>query len=108
MWQLLLRDIGLSLAIWTVKPGNAKAFIRAWDDFAKWTAGNIKGARTAVLIQDIEDPQKFISFGPWENRDILMKWRDNPEFKNAFMTFRVLCSGIEPHMMQCVGTTAGK
>lgn len=64
-----------------------------------------KGAQNAVLVQDLENPQRFISFGPWEDGDALTQWRNTPEFKNAFETFRELCSEIQPHTMQVVETS---
>jgi heme-degrading monooxygenase HmoA len=91
-----------SLGTWTVKPGNEKAFAEAWGVFARWTTMTQKGAQTAVLVQDLENPQRFISFGPWENRDALTQWRNTPEFKKAFETFKELCSEIQPHTMEVV------
>jgi heme-degrading monooxygenase HmoA len=91
-----------TLGIWMVKPGSETAFIKDWDSFAQWTSKNQKGALTAVLVQDAENPQKFISFGPWQDKDAAMQWRNTPEFKRAFVTFRELCSEIQPHMMRCV------
>jgi heme-degrading monooxygenase HmoA len=94
-----------TLGIWTVKPGNEATFIRTWDDFARWTSMYQKGAQTAVLVQDEENPRKFISFGPWQDNDAAMQWRNTPEFKGAFAKFRELCSEIQPHTMLAVAST---
>ena len=93
-----------TLGIWTVKSGNEGVFIKTWDDFARWTSKNQKGAQTAILVQDEDNPRKFISFGPWQDRDAAMQWRNTPEFKQAFGKFRELCSEIQPHTMQCVAS----
>jgi heme-degrading monooxygenase HmoA len=93
-----------TLGIWTVNPGSETAFIKAWDTFAQWTSKNQKGAQTAVLVQDADNPQKFISFGPWQDIDAALQWRNTPEFKQAFATFRKLCSEIQPHTMRCVAS----
>ena len=62
-----------TLGIWTVKQGNEAAFIRTGTDFAQWTSMNQKGAQIAVLVQDTENPQKFISFGQWQGKDVAMQ-----------------------------------
>jgi heme-degrading monooxygenase HmoA len=102
--SLTMTQIGAiySLGTWTVKPGNETAFAEAWGVFARWTAMNQKGAQTAVLVQDLENPRRFISFGPWEDTDAIKQWRNTPEFKKAFETFRDLCSEIQPHTMRVV------
>ncbi len=96
-----------TLGMWTVKPGNEAAFAKAWGEFAQWTALHQEGAGTAVLVQDADDPLRFISFGPWKDREAVMAWRDSPEFKRAFGTFRELCTEIQPHTMWSVAF-AGK
>jgi heme-degrading monooxygenase HmoA len=93
-----------TLGIWTVKPGKEAAFIKVWDDFALWTSMNQQGAQNAVLVQDAENPQKFISFGPWQDKETAIQWRNTPEFKKAFLIFRELCSEIQPHTMLCVAS----
>jgi hypothetical protein len=58
-----------TLGIWTVKPGKEAAFIKSWDDFAVWTSMNQQGVQNAVLVQDAENPQKFLSFWPWQDKE---------------------------------------
>lgn len=53
-----------TLGNWTAKAGNEKTFIAEWQAFARWTARNQSGAGTAYLLQDLEHPQHFVSFGP--------------------------------------------
>ncbi len=96
-----------TLAVWTVKPGNDAAFVKAWDDFALWTSAHQEGAGTAVLVQDVENPLRFISFGSWPDKDVIVDWRGSAGFKKAFASFRELCSDIQPHIMQSVAS-AGK
>jgi heme-degrading monooxygenase HmoA len=91
-----------SAGIWTVKPGNEAAFIQTWDGLARWTTENIKDVLPAVLVQDAENPLKFISFGPWKDLDTLTAWRNTPAFRKAFAEFRTLCSEIQPRTMRCV------
>ena len=91
-----------SLGVWTVKPGKESEFIRAWNDFARWTRDTQDGAKDAVLLQDIANPQKFVSFGPWRDLKNTEAWRKTQEFRNAFARFKDLCSDIQPNTLKCV------
>jgi heme-degrading monooxygenase HmoA len=93
-----------SAGIWTVKPGNEAAFIKTWESLAQWTTSTMKGIEPAVLVQDADNPGKFISFGSWKDIATLTQWRSTPEFKKAFATFRVLCSEIQPLTLKCVAS----
>lgn len=58
-----------TVGIWTVKEGNQKAFIAEWNSFAVWTSKHQAGSGMGYLLQDSADPQKFISFGGWNNSE---------------------------------------
>ena len=65
-----------ALGIWTVKDGREDAFVEAWlqvgqrlkDDFPE---------RTATLLHDREQPNRFISFGRSDSLEVLEKRRDS-------------------------------
>lgn len=94
-----------TLGIWTVKPGNEHAFIAEWEAFAKWTAKNQPGAKTACLLQEKEHPAQFVSFGPWENVEAIKSWRERPEFKTFVSKARELCLDFQPRSFELVATT---
>jgi heme-degrading monooxygenase HmoA len=91
-----------SLGIWTVKQGKESEFIRVWNEFAQWTKDNQDGAREAVLVQDMINPRKFFSFGPWRGLKDIDAWRKTKEFSDAFKKFRELCDDIQPNTLTCV------
>ena len=86
--------------IWSVKPGSEAEFIRAWEEFARWTAGHQPGAGEAHLLQDIEHPQRFLSIGPWESAESIQAWRSQPEFGAFFAQARQLCDEIQPRTLK--------
>lgn len=94
-----------TLATWTVKSGMESEFIKAWDDFAKWTAANVEGGGTGRLLQDDKNPFLFYSFGPWENKDAVAAWRETESFKNFFAKAKELCTEIQPHSLTVVATS---
>jgi quinol monooxygenase YgiN len=83
-------------AVWIVKPGKEAEFVKSWENFANWTAMNQAGAGSAKLIQGIENPSHFISFGPWENIKSISAWRAMPEFAAFFAQAKLLCDDIQP------------
>ena len=93
-----------TLGIWTVKEGKEQDFIAEWDRFANWTAKNQPGARDAYLVQDLNDPKQFISFGPWDNSEAIAAWRDRPEFKAFVAKVKGLCDDFQPRSLALVAS----
>lgn len=91
-----------SVGFWTVKAGKEEAFLKTWTDFANWTLNNQKGSLNVVMLQDSEQKNRFISFGPWENLESIQEWRQRPEFKAAFLKLKDLCDEIKPNTMKSV------
>lgn len=88
---------------WTVKPGMEQNFIGAWQEFADWTSDNQAGAGAGILLQNEEDPQKFISFGPWDKLENITDWRSKQEFQDFLSKARELCEEMKPQTMNVVG-----
>ena len=95
-----------TLGIWVVKPGYEKDFISAWKEFAHWTIKNQDGAVSATLVQDIQNSQRFISFGPWEDKESIELWRQTPVFQAFIKKARALCDDIQPHTVKSVATVS--
>ena len=91
---------------WTVKPGKETEFIQAWQEFATWTGQHQAGAGWARLIQDVENPQRLISFGDWENSGSIQTWRGTPEFAAFLATARTFCDDIQPGTFRLVAEAA--
>lgn len=91
---------------WKVKPGKEQEFIDRWGELAAWSVEEADGGLWAVLTQDEDDPQMFVSFGPWETREDIDAWRQTPEFTEAFADLRELIDGAEVHVLNAVFETA--
>jgi len=74
--------------------GRRRRLVSAWTDFARWTAENQPGAMTGMLLRDTREPLRFISLGPWKDREAADAWRQTPRFQESFARFRDLCSAI--------------
>jgi quinol monooxygenase YgiN len=95
-----------TLGVWVVKEGQAAAFREAWERFAHWTAQQQPGAGEAYLLQDLQQPQRFISFGPWENPEAVQAWRQRPEFADFVSQARALCDEFQPNSLRQVAHIA--
>ena len=87
---------------WVVKPGNEDEFVRTWTEFADWTRANVPGAGTGRLLRDREQPNRFVSFGPWESLDAIAAWRQMPQFQETVGKMRELLETFEPHTLDLV------
>jgi heme-degrading monooxygenase HmoA len=65
---------------WLVKAGEEDEFVAAWRDFVSW-ARTWPGSPTFQLVRDHYEPNRFMSFGPWESFEAQQAWKDSPEFK---------------------------
>ena len=100
-----MTEIGLlyTVGLWKVKKGNEKDFLEVWQQFALWTEKNHQGAGLGRLLQDIDQPDKFISFGSWDSEMQIGEWRSKPEFKAFIQNARELCEDLEPGTFRVVG-----
>lgn len=89
-----------SVGIWLVKPGKEEDFIAAWGGFAKRVFDQNLGAGEVYLLQDLQQPRRFISSGPWDSIQKIEEWRNLPEFKEFFTRAKEICDEITPLTMK--------
>lgn len=94
-----------TIGIWTTKPGNEAAFISVWADFAQWMSKHTSGAGKGYLLQDAQNPSKFVSMGGWDDTGSIQTWRDSEEFKTFAGKAMMLCQHFEPNMMNVVASS---
>ena len=89
---------------WVVKEGQQERFQAAWQEFADWTNAEISGAVAgeARLLQDLDDPALFYSFGPWDSVEAIQAWRANPGFQERVGRIRELLVSFEAHTLSSV------
>jgi heme-degrading monooxygenase HmoA len=89
---------------WVVKDGQQDAFQSAWRELADWTNANVDGAVAGEvrMLQDLDDPRLFYSFGPWESLEAIEAWRANDGFQERVMRLRELLDSFEPHTLRLI------
>jgi heme-degrading monooxygenase HmoA len=89
---------------WVVKPGEEAEFIRRWMDWASWTA--LQGlTASAKLLRDVDRPNRFLSFGPWEDIEHARRWRSLEGFQERIGRLQEVVVSFEPRTLEQVAET---
>jgi heme-degrading monooxygenase HmoA len=91
-----------TLGIWTVKIGREEDLVRAWQELADRTKDDFPD-EAATLLRDQDQPNRFISFGPWESLAQIEQWRASETFQQGVGKIRALLEDFTPHTMDVVG-----
>jgi hypothetical protein len=91
-----------NLGLWTIKPENAVEFIAAWQTSAEWLAHNLPGERGAVMLEDMNDSGKFISFAPISVLENIDEAMAKAEFQELWSRVIALCEDVKPNNMRVV------
>lgn len=76
---------------WTVKEGQTEAFIDRWQQWLARSTEEVPGFGSARLIQDVSNPQHFLSYSDWDTPEARDAWKQSPEFAEGFSSCRELC-----------------
>ena|SRR2546423_9623862 len=81
---------------WQVKTGQEEEFVRRWTAFTQWAQREASGAQGFVLIRQVEDPRRFVSFGSWDSKEAVDLWRSSPDFTKYMGSCREVCEDFRP------------
>ena len=87
-----------SLTTWIVRPENEDEFVRRWAKFAEWSSAEGLAA-SAKLLRDVDDPSRFISFGPWETLEAIRRWRALEGFQQHVQALSEVVEDFEPRTL---------
>jgi heme-degrading monooxygenase HmoA len=85
-----------TVGVWIVRPGAEEDFVRAWEEFARWSAENHPGAGWVRLLQNEAQPNRFLSVGPWASAEAIEGWRASDGFSQRIAAIRPLLERFEP------------
>lgn len=71
------------------------------DRVAEWSAREGLAAH-ARLLRDIDEPGRFVSFGPWETVEAIMRWRTLPSFQEHVARMTELLERFDSHTVELV------
>ena len=89
-------DTYYTLASWHVHEGRAEEFVRVWKEELASAFLQASPAAMGTLVQSLEDPKLYYSFGPWDSLEAMQNARENPEVGKAIRALRELCDEARP------------
>ena len=84
-----------------VRAGSEDEFVKRWGEWVDWS--HREGLEApALLLRDLENPQTFISFGPWESMTAVRSWRALAGYQERVARLREVVDGFEPRTLEVV------
>jgi heme-degrading monooxygenase HmoA len=90
-----------TLTSWVVKRGREAEFVERWSEWAEWSHREGLAAR-AMLLRDADDPERFVSFGPWESMQAVRNWRALAGYQGRVAKLREVVDHFEPRTLELV------
>ena len=92
------------LGIWAVTPENADEFVEAWQTCSDWLVQHLPDERGSILLEDTNDPSRFISFAPVSDPNKVEEVMARAEFREIWSKAMELCDNLTPNTMCVVGS----
>lgn len=86
---------------WIVKPGEDDAFVEEWRSFVGW-ASEMPGSGPFRLVRNVDQPNMYMSFAPWETAEAQDAWKALPEFRERIGRVRSHCDDFTPSVFELV------
>ena len=84
---------------WHVQPGREEEFVERWREWVGWSRREGFEAQ-ALLLRDLESPQTFVSFGPWESVAAVRNWRTLPGYGERVARLSEVLESFEPRTFE--------
>ena len=84
---------------WHVQPGREEEFVERWREWVGWSRREGFEAQ-ALLLRDLESPQTFVSFGPWESVAAVRNWRTRPGYEECVARLSEVVKSFEPRTLE--------
>lgn len=96
-----------TLALWRVQPGREDEFVQAWKDLGEAFGRLPDPPGEGTLLQSVEDPQRFYSFGWWQRLEDIQAMRAHPDAAAALARLAGLCTESQPGAYRVVAIASG-
>lgn len=91
-----MSDEVYTLGVWRVKDGKQDEFVETWKGLGVHFRSLRHPPGWGTLLQSLEDPQQFYSFGPWRSLDDIEEMRNHPDTPTVIGRLSVLCEEARP------------
>ena len=94
-----------TLGVWRVKNGKQDEFVAAWQALGRYFNSLPHPPGKGTLLQSVDDPQQFYSFGPWQALDDIQQMRSRPETPTEIGKLMDLCEEGRPGAFRVAATS---
>ncbi|MFQ5522539.1 MAG: antibiotic biosynthesis monooxygenase family protein [Acidimicrobiia bacterium] len=91
-----------TLGVWRVKAGKEGEFVEAWTRLGHHFRDLPHPPGKGTLLQSLDDPRQFYSFGPWRTLDDIQEMRDHPDSPGEIKALMDLCDEGRPGAFRVV------
>ena len=89
---------------WVVRAGRGGGVHPPLAGLRSWTA--LQGlTASAKLLRDVDQPNRFVSFGPWEDIEHARRWRTLEGFQERIGRLQEVLGSFEPRTLEQVAET---
>lgn len=99
-----MSDEVYTLGVWRVKHGREDEFVAAWQALGRYFNGLPHPPGKGTLLQSLDEPQQFYSFGPWLSIDDIQEMRNHPETPTEISRLMDLCEDGRPGAFRVAAT----
>lgn len=99
-----MSDSYYTLGDWRVRPGNEAEFLRVWKEELAPAFRAVSSKATGTLVQSLDNPLHYYSFGPWDDLETIKAARADPRAAAALARLVSLCDQATPGAYRVVLT----
>ena len=99
-----MSDEVYTLGAWRVKHECESEFVAAWQALGRYFSSLPHPPGKGTLLQSVDDPQQFYSFGPWHALEDIQAMRSQPETPTEIGKLMDLCEEGRPGTFRVVAT----
>ena len=99
-----MSDEVYTLGVWRVKDGRQGEFVEAWKGLGRFFRGLPHPPGEGTLLQSLDEPQQFYSFGPWRTLDDIQEMRGHPDAPGEIGKLMDLCDEGRPGRFRVVAS----
>ncbi|MCZ7526343.1 MAG: antibiotic biosynthesis monooxygenase [Acidimicrobiia bacterium] len=93
-----------TLGVWRVKDGKQSEFVEAWKGLGRYFGSLPRPPGQGTLLQSLDEPQQFYSFGPWRTLDDIQEMRSRRDTPTEIAKLMDLCDEGRPGTFRVVAT----
>jgi len=107
MKDIIMKDDFYTLAFWQIKKNNIEEFIKIWETELAPAFIEVNPYAIGTLIQSLDNPDMFYSFGPWSDLTLMQNARANEKVRSVISKLASLCEEARPGSFKKILTVSG-